>query len=167
MIPLCQCPSTRSSSLPICLIRQNIGITSDHRWIDSSRCLERSAILPDGSLGPIVCRPLVTFIPSRLLRSFVVRTKPVAGDQEEKAAEFVEDFLEPFLDGSENFVQEYSPGTATPVVTKGEVAVAAQSLLLWKNSNRIERLTRWLIALTGALVALTVILAILTWRLGG
>ena len=79
----------------------------------------------------------------------------------------VQDFLQPFLEGSEAYVQEYSPGTATPVVSKGEVALAAQTLLLWKSSQRIERLTQWLIGLTGALVVLTAVLAILTWRLGG
>ena len=79
----------------------------------------------------------------------------------------VQDFLQPFLEGSEAYVQEYSPGTATPVVSKGEVALAAQTLLLWKSSQRIERLTQWLTGLTGALVALTVVLAILTRRLGG
>ena len=96
----------------------------------------------------------------------MVGSKPIAHDQEEKAVEFVQEFLQPYLDGSEDYVQEYSPGTTTPIVTKGEVALAAQSLLLWKSSARIERLTRWLIGLTAALVALTVILAILTWRLG-
>jgi len=97
----------------------------------------------------------------------MVGSKPVSGDQEEKAVEFVQDFLEPFLEGSEDYVQEYSPGTATPLITKGEVALAAQSFLLWKSSERIKSLTQWLIGLTGALVALTVVLAILTWRLGG
>jgi hypothetical protein len=92
---------------------------------------------------------------------------PVRGDQEKKAVEFVRDFLEPFLEGSDDYVQEYSPGVATPVITKGEVALAAQSFLLWKSSERIKSLTQWLIGLTGALVALTVVLAILTWRLGG
>ncbi len=97
----------------------------------------------------------------------MVGSNPVPGNQEEKAAEFVQSFLEPFLKGSEDYVQEYTPTTATPIITKGEVAVAAQSLLLWKSSERIRRLTHWLIGLTGALVALTVVLAILTWRLGG
>ena len=97
----------------------------------------------------------------------MVEKKVVPSDQEEKAGEFVQDFLQPFLEGSEDYVQEYSPGTATAIVTKGEVALAAQTLLLWKSSQRIERLTRWLIGLTGTLVALTVVLAILTWRLGG
>ena len=55
----------------------------------------------------------------------MVGSKPVSGDQEEKAVEFVQDFLEPFLEGSEDYVQEYSPGTATPLITKGEVALAA------------------------------------------
>src|SRR5438552_16890376 len=89
----------------------------------------------------------------------------IPGDQEEKAVEFVHEFLEPSLEGSQDFVQEYTPTTATPITTKGEVALAAQSLLLWKSSERIRRLTQWLIGLTGALVALTVVLAILTWRL--
>ena len=93
-------------------------------------------------------------------------SRPVPEDKETKATNFVQDFLEPFLDGSEDYVQEYSPGTAEPVITKGEVALAAQSFLLWKSSERIKRLTQWLIGLTGALVALTVVLAILTWRLG-
>jgi len=97
----------------------------------------------------------------------MVEKKVVPSDQEEKAGEFVQDFLQPFLEGSEDYVQEYSPGTTTAIVTKGEVALAAQTLLLWKSSERIERLTRWLIGLTGTLVALTVVLAILTWRLGG
>ncbi len=97
----------------------------------------------------------------------MVGSKPVPDDKEEKAAEFVQEFLEPYLEGSEDYEQYYSPGTATPVVTKGEVALAAQTFLLWKSSERINRLTRWLIGLTGALVALTVVLAILTWRLGG
>jgi hypothetical protein len=92
--------------------------------------------------------------------------RPVPADREEKAVEFVQDFLEPFLEGSEDYVQEYSPGSAEPVITKGEVAVAAQNFLLWKSSERIKRLTQWLIGLTGALVALTVVLAILTWKLG-
>ena len=100
------------------------------------------------------------------VRSSMVGSKSIAHDLEEKAVEFVQEFLHPYLNGSEDYVQEYSPGTATPTVTKGEVALAAQRLLLWKSSARIERLTRWLIGLTGALVALTVILAILTWRLG-
>ena len=94
--------------------------------------------------------------------------KSIPRYQEQKALEFVHDFLEPFLEGSDEYLQEYSPGTEpTPTVTKGEVALAAQTLLLWKSSCRIERLTRWLIVLTGALVALTVVLALLTWRLGG
>ena len=97
----------------------------------------------------------------------MVGKKVVPSDQEEKAGEFVQDFLQPFLEGSEDYVQEYSPGAATAIVSKGEVALAAQTLLLWKSSQRIERLTRWLIGLTGTLVALTVVLAILTWRLGG
>ena len=98
----------------------------------------------------------------------MVGEKPVPGDQEEKAVEFVQDFLEPFLGGSDEYLQEYSPGSApTPTVTKGEVALAAQTLLLWKSSRRIERLTGWLIMLTGALVVLTVVLALLAWRLGG
>jgi hypothetical protein len=97
----------------------------------------------------------------------MVGSKPIPGDQEEKAAEFVQDFLEPFLEGSEDYVQEYSPTTATPIITKGEVALAAQSLLLWKSSERIRHLTQWLMGLTGALVGLTIVLAILTWRLGG
>ena len=91
----------------------------------------------------------------------------VPGSQEEQAFDFVQEFLQPYLKGSEDYVQEYGPGTAQPVVTKGEVALAAQTLLLWKSSRRIEHLTVWLIILTGALVALTVVLAILTWRLGG
>ncbi|HYS72029.1 MAG TPA: hypothetical protein VEM95_06365 [Thermoplasmata archaeon] len=94
-------------------------------------------------------------------------TKITPRNQEERAVEFVQDFLRPFLEGSEDYLQEYSPGTAMPIVTKGEVALAAQSLLLWKSSKRIESLTHWLIGLTGALVALTVVLSILTWRLGG
>ncbi len=97
----------------------------------------------------------------------MVGSKPVHGDLEEKAAEFVQEFLGPYLEGSEDYEQEYSPGTATPVVTKGEVALAAQSFLLWKSSERIKRLTQLLIGITGALVALTVVLAVLTWRLGG
>ncbi len=97
----------------------------------------------------------------------MVGSKPVPEDQEEKAVDFVQDFLQPFLSGSEDYVQEYSPGTATPIITKGEVALAAQSLLLWKSSERIRLLTKWLIGLTSALVALTVVLAILTWKLGG
>ena len=79
----------------------------------------------------------------------MVGSKPVSGDQEKKAVEFVQDFLEPFLEGSDDYVQEYSPGTATPIITKGEVALAAQSLLLWASSERIRWLTRWLIGLTG------------------
>jgi len=97
----------------------------------------------------------------------MIGRKVVPSDQEEKAGEFVQDFLQPFLEGSEDYEQEYSPGTATAIVTKGEVALAAQTLLLWKSSQRMERLTRWLIGLTGTLVALTIVLAILTWRLGG
>ena len=93
-------------------------------------------------------------------------SKPIPWDQEQKATDFVQEFLEPFLEGSEDYDQEYSPGTAQPVVTKGEVALAAQSLLLWASSERIRRLTRWLIGLTSALVALTAILAILTFGLG-
>ena len=110
-------------------------------------------------------RPLVTFISCWTLRVSMVGSKPIPGDQEEKAVEFVQEFLETFLEGSEDFVQEYTPTTATPIITKGEVALAAQSLLLWKSSERIRRLTQWLIGLTAALVALTVVLAILTWRL--
>ncbi len=98
----------------------------------------------------------------------MVRRKPVPEDQEEKALEFVQDFLVPFLEGSAEYLQEYSPGTEPqPTVTMGEVALAAQTLLLWKSSSRIERLTRSLIVLTGALVALTVVLALLARRLGG
>jgi hypothetical protein len=97
----------------------------------------------------------------------MARSEPASGGQERKAADFVQEFLEPFLEGSEDYVQEYSPGAAQPVITKGEVAMAAQSFLLWKSSERIKRLTNWLIGLTGALVALTVVLAILTWRLRG
>ncbi len=111
--------------------------------------------------------PLVTFISWWTSTQSVVGSKPIPTDQEEKAVEFVLDFLEPFLEGSEEYDQEYTPTTATPIVTKGEVALAAQSFLLWKSSERIKRLTQWLIGLTGALVALTVVLAILTWRLGG
>lgn len=92
---------------------------------------------------------------------------PESEATEEKALDFVRSFLDPFPEGSEDYVQEYSPGSSTPVVTKGEVALAAQTLLLWKSSKRIERLTKWLIGLTSALVALTVVLALLTWRLGG
>ena len=77
----------------------------------------------------------------------MVEKKVVPSDQDEKAGEFVQDFLQPFLDGSEDYVQEYSPGTANAIVTKGEVALAAETLLLWKSSQRIERLTRWLIGL--------------------
>ena len=82
--------------------------------------------------------------------------------------EFVREFLEPFLEGSEDYLQEFSPGVApTPTVTKGEIALAAQTLVLWKSSLRIERLTRWLMLLTAALVALTAVLAFLTWKLAG
>src|SRR5947199_8172636 len=97
----------------------------------------------------------------------MVGKKVALSDQEEKAGEFVQDFLQPFLQASEDYEQEYSPGTATAIVTKGEVALAAQTLLLWKSSQRIEPLTRSLVGLTGTLVVLTVVLAILTWRLGG
>ena len=98
----------------------------------------------------------------------MVAEEPVSEDEEEKALDFVRDFLKPFLEGSNDYLQEYSPGTApTPTVTKGEVALAAQTLLWWKSSRRIERLTGWLMMLTGALVVLTVVLALLTWRLGG
>src|SRR2546430_17271929 len=97
----------------------------------------------------------------------MIGRKVVPSDQEEKAGEFVQDFLQPFLEGSEDYVQEYSPGTATAIVTKGEVALAAQTLLLWKSSQRIGRLTRWLIGLPGTLLALAVVLAILHWGLGG
>ena len=111
--------------------------------------------------------PRYLHICKELYAILMVGKKVVPSDQEEKAGDFVQDFLQPFLEGSEDYVQEYSPGTATAIVTKGEVALAAQTLLLWKSSERIERLTRWLIGLTGTLVALTVVLAILTWRLGG
>jgi hypothetical protein len=84
---------------------------------------------------------------------------------EQKAADLVRSFLGPYLEGSEEYEQEYSPGTSTPIVSKGEVVIAAQTLLMWRSSLRIERLTKWLIGLTGALVALTCVLAILTWRL--
>jgi len=57
----------------------------------------------------------------------MVGSNPVPGNQEEKAAEFVQSFLEPFLKGSEDYVQEYTPTTATPIITKGEVAVAAKA----------------------------------------
>jgi hypothetical protein len=97
----------------------------------------------------------------------MVGKRLVTGDQEEKALEFIHGFLDPYLEGSSDYVQEYSPGTEpSPIVTKGEVALAAQTLLLWKSSERIKHLTQWLIGLTGGLVALTVVLAILTWRLG-
>ena len=87
-------------------------------------------------------------------------------DEEQKAVDLVREFLDPFLEGSEDYLHDFSPGVEpTPRVRKGEVALAAQTLLLWKSSRRIERLTRWLIALTAALLVLTAILAILTWRL--
>ena len=112
-------------------------------------------------------RPWLASSLRELLRGLMVGNRPVPGNQEEKAAQFVQEFLQPFLEGSEDYVQEFSPGQAAPVVTKGEVALAAQTQLLWRSSQQIERLTRWLIGLTGALVALTVVLAMLTWRLGG
>ena len=73
--------------------------------------------------------------------------------------------MNPYLEGSEDYEQRYSPGVAEPIVTKGEVALAAQTLLMWNSSLRIESLTRWLIGLTGALVMLTAVLAVLTLRL--
>jgi len=85
--------------------------------------------------------------------------------EEENALRFVLEFLGPYLQGSQNFLTMFGSGGTFPAVMKGEVALAAQTLLLWKSSRRIERLTKVLAILTGALVALTVVLAVLTWRL--
>lgn len=85
-------------------------------------------------------------------------------EHEVKAADFVYEFLLPYLEGSDAYEQRYSPNVAEAIVTKGEVALAAQTLLMWRSSLRLERLTRWLIWLTGALVSLTVVLAFLTSR---
>ncbi len=86
--------------------------------------------------------------------------------EEEKARAVVSEFLGPYLEGSEDFEGEYSPGGgATFFVRKGEVALAAQTLLIRESSRRLERLTLWLIGLTGALLGLTAALAYLTARL--
>ncbi len=93
--------------------------------------------------------------------------EPKVGKVEEKNARaLIKEFLEPYLAGSQEFEGEYGPGgEASFDVRKGEVVLAAQTLLIWGSSRRLERLTQWLIGLTGALLGLTIALAILTARL--
>ncbi len=48
----------------------------------------------------------------------MVTEEHVSEDEEGKALDFVRNFLKPFFEGSNDYVQEYSPGTEpTPTVT--------------------------------------------------
>ncbi len=96
----------------------------------------------------------------------MTKTQPRIKEAEQKAQSFVIDFLEPYFSGSLDFKGEYSPGGKVVYdVRQGELALAAQTLLIWGSSRRLERLTLLLVILTGVLLALTIILAYLTARL--
>jgi len=62
--------------------------------------------------------------------------------EEENALRFVREFLGPCFQGSQNFQKMFGSGGSFPAVMKGEVALAAQTLPVWKTSRRLERASR-------------------------